>query len=77
MLSTHKIMNTPKVKWSHDGLQWLWTVRSWSNFDDDGARSVPYLQRVSAVQSPACQILTSELRMLLSAADLPLILCGL
>ena len=27
----------------------MWTVQSWSNFDDDGARPVPYLQLVSPV----------------------------
>ena len=27
-----------------------WTVQSWSNFEDDGARPVPYLQLVSPVK---------------------------
>ena len=41
--------NTQKLKWSHDGLS-RWTVQSRSNFDDDGARPVPYLQLVSPVK---------------------------
>ena len=39
-------------KWSHNGFeQRVDGVITRSNFDDDGARPVPYLQLVSPVQS--------------------------
>ena len=43
--------NIQKLKWSHDVLEQGADGATMSNFDDDGARPVPYLQLVSPVKA--------------------------
>ena len=59
----------------------MWTVQSRSNFDNDGARPVPYLQLVSPVQTSMSQVLIKQASALDSkdmilTLEQPLFLCN-